>query len=54
MNFKQQINSLGLKQSFLAEKLNISPQELCMYLNKNRKMPENILSQLSDLLKKYR
>lgn len=51
MEYKEKIKSRGLKQKFLAEKLNISEPRLSQYLKGKRSMPYEISKQLDELLK---
>jgi hypothetical protein len=50
-HLKKLILDKGIKQTWLAQKINRTPQELTMWLNSTRPMPDEIKKQLQDLLK---
>lgn len=53
MDYKQEIEKVGIKKSFIAKKLGISNTLFSFYLNEVRIMPESTEFQLRDILKKY-
>ena len=50
LKLKNQIRSKGLKQIWIAEKINRSPEELTMWLNGTRPMPDDIKKQIISLI----
>lgn len=50
---KQQIQDLGLKQIWLAEKLEVSPVILNYWLQGTRPIPENKKTELISIIRKF-
>lgn len=50
MDFKKAIKDKGLKQKFLAEKLEISEGLFSYYLSGDRSMPEDLKIKLKEIL----
>ena len=51
MKLREQIRSSGLKLSWIAGKINVSPPLLSMYLSGERNMPEEKEKQIKQLIK---
>jgi len=47
---EKRIRLLGLKKSHVADRINISPSELSMYLKNKRKMPEDVRTRIKSYL----
>jgi len=47
---KKKIKDKGLKQSWIAEQLEKTPQELTMWLNGTRPMPDDIKKKILDII----
>lgn len=51
MDFKEKIKEKGLKQTWIAEKLDLSDALFSFYLSGDRTMPEQIRRRLVEILK---
>ncbi len=51
MNFKEKIKQKGIKQKWIANKLNLSDGLFSFYLSGDRTMPEDVKKKLEDILK---
>jgi hypothetical protein len=50
VDLKDKIRSKGIKQTWIADKINRSPEELTMWLNGTRSMPDEIKKQILILI----
>jgi len=51
MDFKEKIKQKGIKQKWIANKLNLSDGLFSFYLSGDRTMPEDVKKKLEDILK---
>jgi len=51
MDFKEKIKQKGIKQKWIANKLNLSDGLFSFYLSGDRTMPDDVKKKLEDILK---
>jgi hypothetical protein len=51
LNYKVEVRNSGYRQDYIADKIGVTPQFLCMCLNGKKKLPEKRKIMLHKLLK---